>query len=136
MIGAGARMVRNALADHLRAGAPGTDAPAPTVSSAMLTREVHRVTLVLLFFRARQMQSMSSVAAMDVRKHAPLLSERLEKGTDLVYQRLGLFEGGEVPTGRHVAPALNVEGPFGDAAHGSDYFMRKGGYSRRNVDVT
>src|SRR5258708_15082136 len=65
-----------------------------------------------------------------------LLSERLEEGTDLVYQCLGLFERGEVTTGLHDAPALDIVGPFGDAAYWHDNFMRKGGYSRGNVDAT
>src|SRR5258708_33008200 len=65
-----------------------------------------------------------------------LLPERLEEGADLVYQCLGLFERGEVATGLHDAPALDVVGPFGDAAHRHDNFMRKGGYSRGDVDVT
>src|SRR5260370_2913770 len=65
-----------------------------------------------------------------------LLPERLEEGADLVYQCLGLFERGEVTTGLHDAPALDVVGPFGDAAHRHDNVMRTGGYYRGDVDVT
>ena len=65
-----------------------------------------------------------------------LLSERLEEGADLVYQCLGLFERGEVTTGLHDAPALDIVDPFGNAAHWHDNFMRKRGDSRGNVDAT
>src|SRR5215469_8016809 len=44
-----------------------------------------------------------------------LLPERLEEGADLVDQCLGLFEGCEVTTSLHDAPALDIVGAFGDA---------------------
>ncbi len=53
-----------------------------------------------------------------------------------MYQFLGLLECGEVTTGLHDAPTLDIVGPFGYAAHWHDNFMGKGGYSRGDGDVT
>src|SRR5258706_2400130 len=53
-----------------------------------------------------------------------------------MYQCLGLFQAGQATTSLHDAPALDIVGPFGDAAHWHDNFMRKGGSSRGDVDAT